>query len=492
MKTTFPHWYFIAFGFFDRILHRVFGFRTMMLVIIILVCTITSCAAPSPATTASVPTPSARAAATVNQPTQTGVAPAPSGANSPTPPPTLIPLATSTIDNLAYDPDPNVLLVQTQSFGPFPPDRQCLVLPDLRVWEDGRVVRVMIKGDKREVAVGRLSPDRVRQMLLFLKQHGALSPLPSSSGPPNPGGFRFVFTVQLKAGPVEQSTFPALDFIPKLLDFLNADVQPLIPQQAFLIVTGGGTSSETLQELPARFNISLAQAMDKGVWIGGDALSFLWDDANNQLSQHAFRQNGKMYTVALEITGVGPKEPPENCWAEWNKLLPRVEEITLDQARQIPGFHLLEPGYLPTGFRLQRVMHTTTVATFVDPANYLLPPVTHYFDSVSLEYSGPPPTGRAGSQGFVTLGERFFPDMPLPPGVPLPAATPDLHPETVTVRNARALVNRYSAISPPDWVTPEPGVRAYIALGWHEPDYYFMIGGSVSLEELVKIANSLK
>ncbi len=294
MKTTFPHWYFIAFSFFDRILHQAFGFRTMMLVIIILVCAITSCAAPSPATTASVPTPSPLPAPTVNQPTQTGAVPVPSGANTPTHPATLIPLATSTIDNLAYDPNPNVLLVQTQSFGPFPPDRQCLVLPDLRVWGDGRVVRVMITGDKREVAVGRLSPDRVRQMLLFLKQQGALSPLPSSSGPPNPGGFRFVLTVQLKAGPVEQSTFPAPDFIPKLLDFLNADVQPLIPQQAFLIATNGSTSSDKVQEWPARFNIPLAQAMDQGVWISGDALNFLWEDANNTLSLHTFRQNGKM------------------------------------------------------------------------------------------------------------------------------------------------------------------------------------------------------
>jgi hypothetical protein len=475
-----------------RILCRAFSFRTMMLMITLGLCGITSCVVSSPTTPVSAPTSTPLSEPTVNKSTQTQVLALPSSTS--TAPPLVGVQPTSTVENLAYDPDANVLLVQAQTFGPpRPPWFKCYVLPELRVWGDGRVVRVMTKGDKREVAVGRLSTDRVRQMLLFLRDQGALSPWPPVGGPPNPGGSGFAFRVQLKAGLVDNSTFPPPAFFPKLLAFFNADeVKPLVPQQAFLIATDGSTSSDKVQEWPTRFNISLAKAMDEGLWISDDALNFLWEDANNALSLHTFRQNGKMYAVALEIAGVGPTEPPTHCWAEWNKLLPRVEEITLDQAKQLAGFHLLEPGYLPAGFHLQRVMHSTTVSTFVDPANYLLPPVTHYFDSVNLEYGGSPPTGRAGSQGFVTIGERFFPDMPLPPGVPPPAATPDLHPETLTVRNARALVNRYSAISPPDWVTPEPGAHAYISLEWHEKDYYFTLGGSLSLEELTRIANSLK
>ena len=424
----------------------------------------------------------------MNEATSTQVLPLATSTKTTTP---FVVQPTSTVDNLAYDADANALLVQAQTmYPPLPPWSQCYLLPDLRVWGDGRVVRVMSKGDTREVAVGRLSVERVTQMLTFLQEQGALSPWPREM--PNPAGSGFSFKVQLKAGAVDNWSNSAPAFFPKLLDFLNADVKPLVPQQAFLIATDGSTSSDKVQEWPARFNVTFAQAMEQGIWVSGDTLNFLWADANNGLSLHTFRQNGKIYAVALEIAGVGPKEPPEHCWAEWNKLLPRVEEITLAQARQIPGFHLLEPGYLPASFRLQRVIHTTTVTIMRDPTNLLSPSTTRNFDGVSLEYGGPSPTGRTGSQGFVTIGERFFPDMPLPPGVPPPAATPDLHPETVMIRNARAVVNRYSAVSPPAWVTPEPRTPNYISLEWHEPDYYFMVGGSVSLEELIKLANSLK
>lgn len=464
-----------------QILHRAFSFRMMMLVINVGVCAITSCAAPSPTTIVGTPTNAPGPEPTANRPTQTTIPPP----GTTTPMPTLTPRPTSTVEIIPYDADANALLVQAQTFGPpRPPWFKCYVLPELRVWGDGRVVRVMTKGDRREVAVGHLSMDRVRQMLLFLRDQGALSPWPPVGGPPNPSGARFAFRVQLKAELVDNSTFPPPAFFPKLLAFFDADeVKPLVPQQAFLIATDGSTSSDKEQEWPAHFNISLAKTMDEGLWISGDALNFLWEDANNTLSQHTFRQNGKMYAVALEIAGVGPTEPPEHCWAEWNKLLPRVEEITLDQARQISGFNLFEPGYLPAGFHLQRVTDMIGVTTSADPTNPGLPPVTSHFDILNLEYSA-----QAGSQEFLNIGERICVPGVLPTGMIMPP-TPDIPSETVAVHGAMALVNRYSIH--PSWVTPEPSTRDYIFLEWWEKNYCFTISGSPSLAELTRIASSL-
>lgn len=234
-----------------------------------------------------------------------------------------IPFGSAPLDSLEYDADPNLLLIAAQNLGPImPPVAQCILLPDLRVWGDGRVVRVLSKGDRREVAVGQLNPDRVRELLLFLQRQGALSPWPRQVSAPNPSGARFIFRVQLKKGPVEQSAFPPPPvFFAELLDFLNPDLKPLIPQKAFLISTLGYGTPEQARDLPAGVNVSLAQAMEQGVWIDGDALDFFWDDVNHLLSSHTFRQNGKVYSVALEISGVGSKEPPEHCWAEWNKGL---------------------------------------------------------------------------------------------------------------------------------------------------------------------------
>lgn len=397
---------------------------------------------------------------------------------------TLAIVSCGSIENLSYDTDPNALLVQAQTiYPPLPPMMQCYLLPDLRVWGDGRVVRVMTKGDKREIAVGQLSANRVVQLLVFLKQAGALSPWTREM--PNPAGSGFSFKVQLKTATVENWSNSAPAFFPKLLDFFSAnEVKPLVPQQAFLIATAGSGPPDKAQDLPTGFSISLTKAMDEGLWISGDVLNFFWDDQNNTLSRHTFRQDGKDYAVALEIAGVGPTEPPENCWAEWNKLLPRTEEMTLDQARQIPGFRLYEPGYLPAGFQLRRITDMIGVTQGKDPASPDSPPVTSHFDDLSIEYSG-----QTGSQEFLTIGERICVPGVLPAGMVMPP-TPDIPRETVTIHGAIANVNRYSIH--PDWITPEPSTREYISLEWWENNYCFTITGSPSMDELTKIANSLR
>jgi hypothetical protein len=147
----------------------------------------------------------------------------------------------------------------------------------------------------------------------------------------------------------------------------------------------------------------------------------------------------------------------------------RVEQITLEQAQRLATFHLSIPTYLPSGYRLRWV--------------------THAGDGFSLDYGGPGPSSRPGSQGFLRIGERFSPPGVLPPGM-TPPPTPDILRETALVHNKQALVVR--SFPPAAWYTPEPGISSFPSLEWGENDVYFVVGGSLSLDELVRIANSLK
>lgn len=150
----------------------------------------------------------------------------------------------------------------------------------------------------------------------------------------------------------------------------------------------------------------------------------------------------------------------------------RIEGITLEEARQNFGFHLLEPTYLPKGFRLRYVTHVGVIPG----------------DQIDLDYAGPPPAGTATSQSFVEIIERFSPPEPTPPGGIPPAPTSAT--ESVRIRGTRALIDR--RFSPPAWFTPEPPSQLYIALEWSENNLMLTVGGSVRLEELIKIAESMK
>lgn len=164
---------------------------------------------------------------------------------------------------------------------------------------------------------------------------------------------------------------------------------------------------------------------------------------------------------------------------------PLVEEFTLDQARHIPGFHLFEPTYLPVGLDLLRIVGTLGTTTLIDPTNPSAPPTMQRQDDLAMEF-----VSRDGSNAYLGIGQRDCVPGVLPPGAVM-GPTPDLHPETVKVHNTTATINRYST-SPMGWVTPGPAPQEDIELDWWESDYCFMVSGSLSLDELVKIANSLK
>lgn len=152
-----------------------------------------------------------------------------------------------------------------------------------------------------------------------------------------------------------------------------------------------------------------------------------------------------------------------------------IEEMTLDQARQIAHFHILEPTYLPVGLRLPRVLYY--------PGTYFV-----------LIYAASEAGGQSPSSGFLDITEREYYEVPIPPGSSPLGPTPVLPnrptEEIVMIGDARASVVRFN--SPPAWNPTAAASGEYINLKWHTNEISFSLTGSQGLQELVRIAESLK
>ncbi len=120
----------------------------------------------------------------------------------------------------------------------------------------------------------------------------------------------------------------------------------------------------------------------------------------------------------------------------------RIEGITIEQAREYAGFHLLEPTYLPRDFHLLYVTQWSVV-----PGNM-----------IHLDYVGP---GQAGgsSQAFVTIIERSYSTGPPPLGPTPPPPPTSSGEERVQIHGHSALVLR--SFAPPAWFTTEHPDQLY-------------------------------
>ncbi len=178
-------------------------------------------------------------------------------------------------------------------------------------------------------------------------------------------------------------------------------------------------------------------------------------------------------TPSTPFMSKGPNYPPR-------PLSPPPSEtrvITLEEARQQASFHLFEPTYLPSGFRILSVVRWD--------APWAIPPTTRFY----LEYMGPVPAGRA-SPSFLLLWEEYWPPRPTPPGCCPPPPPYETQPPKVSVHGVSVYVDKN--LFGPSWFTPESSDERYLALHWAESNVFLTLGGSLSLEELTRIAESLK
>jgi hypothetical protein len=153
-----------------------------------------------------------------------------------------------------------------------------------------------------------------------------------------------------------------------------------------------------------------------------------------------------------------------------------TQVLTLEQARRQASFHMFEPTYLPNGFRIHSVVAVTPSVT---------PPETHY----TLLYIGPVPMGLT-SLSFLNISEEYWPPQ-LPSPVVVLTPPPFLTPAPkVSVHGVSAYLSK--DLFGPSWFTPEPPEERYLSLLWVESNVMLSVGGSLGLDELTRIAESLK
>lgn len=162
-----------------------------------------------------------------------------------------------------------------------------------------------------------------------------------------------------------------------------------------------------------------------------------------------------------------------------------LQDITVEQARNFNGYHALLPAYLPTDFKLTRLSggHAQgsdiilILAEYQDAAGNVfyfntqaLPGVT----AAPIVTSTPFPTFASLSPGATALPTST----PLPTFTPRPTASgSQFGQETVEVRGQLALLSYNNAQS---------------SLSWSEGPTQYLLNGTLSKEEIVKVAQSLK
>ena len=150
--------------------------------------------------------------------------------------------------------------------------------------------------------------------------------------------------------------------------------------------------------------------------------------------------------------------------------------ISLKEAQQQASFHLFVPTYLPSGFRL------VSVTRWGAPQG--VPTQNRFY----LHYVGRARGGRPIAS-FLNISEE--PWTPPPASIPIPSTPFGLTPPPqVTVHGVSVYVDRN--LCSEYFETPELPNECYFALHWAESNVFLTVTGSLGLDELTKIAESLQ
>lgn len=241
-------------------------------------------------------------------------------------------LDTPTQPNLDYPNDKDTLVISLESHliaGPPEIGQGCNDIPDLRVWGDGRIVFSQnATGQHRIVKTGNLDKSQIQSLLELIAKSSFFSP--NTPEVPNPAGVGYELTVELKSGTYDYSwadqwTGPPAIYSDLIKAVEGYDLAEFTPEKALLVSSSYQLSyppGDQLPVWPSRFSFSLASA-DKGTWISGDMLTFLWQSVNDsQYIVPGFQQDNHFYSIALEIPGISREEPPFDCWGSWKTILP--------------------------------------------------------------------------------------------------------------------------------------------------------------------------
>jgi hypothetical protein len=184
--------------------------------------------------------------------------------------------------SLPYDSSPRTIVItalsQTRGGGPLPGE-SCNYLPDLRVWGDGRIIRVTYSGNRRLVTTGHLSPDQVERLLTTLSNQGFFTSF--ASDPPNPAATGWWLTVQLQVVTFDRfSNAPRSFYVSLLATADGFSLAPYVPDRALLETVPESQAATPLVNLLKQNGISFQETSTGGTWLTGPALTAVWTALN--------------------------------------------------------------------------------------------------------------------------------------------------------------------------------------------------------------------
>lgn len=224
---------------------------------------------------------------------------------------------------VTWNHDPNTLIVSgTYCCGFTTPLVPLNYIPDFQVWGDGRYVWVVYSSDNstRKVLQGQLSEEKLTTLLQKVVDAGFFGWKDRYANPMISDLADQCMTVNLSSTSktvCEYSEGAPEAFHTFYDNFARGNEETgieYVPTKGYLTAFDMGNLgrpvSQSDVQWPADQLFSLSTAVDKGVWVEGQALELAWQAVNNDPWQGLAYENGKFYSLAIQIPGLSMNQPP--------------------------------------------------------------------------------------------------------------------------------------------------------------------------------------
>lgn len=247
-----------------------------------------------------------------------------------TPPVAEVPTAqpdTSSIDfprpEVAWNNDPNTIILSgTFCCGFTTPLVPLNYIPDFQVWGDGRYVWVVYSKDNssREVLQGQLPEEKLTALLQRVVDAGFFGWDDRYANPMISDLADQCMTVNLSS--VSKTVCEYSEGAPEAFhtfydNFARGNDEtgtPYVPTKGYLTAFEMGNLGRPVSQddvlWPADQLFSLSTAVDKGVWVEGQALELAWKAINANPWQGLAYEGGKFFSLAIQIPDLSMNQPP--------------------------------------------------------------------------------------------------------------------------------------------------------------------------------------
>ena len=220
---------------------------------------------------------------------------------------------------LKYMNDADTLIISGESSswpgGPLP-GQECNRIPNFRIWGDGRIVYSEVNNGIRSISIGKISHEKLQNMLEMLDEEGYFSNPPPNSV--NPAGTGYTLIVNLENEQYQSFWSDRTDIYSDLINAIEQEkLEKYTPHEGLLIVGSykGMPAIDSFPKWLENFPFALSEVGREGKWISGDIVLYVWEVINRQPGRLAgIEENGNIYSLGLEIKDISIEDPPYDCW----------------------------------------------------------------------------------------------------------------------------------------------------------------------------------